>query len=69
MFYDARIRHADDAGLRVEGLSYNPFAKQVHTDNTERSVITKIRRLTEMKADYLLSGRTRIINIWRPIKV
>lgn len=68
MFYDARIRHADDAGLRVEGLSYNPFAKQVHTDNTEKSVLMKIRNLTEMKADYLLSGRARIINIWRPIK-
>lgn len=68
MFYDARIRHADDAGLRVEGLSYNPFAKQVHTDNTEKSVLVKIRNLTEMKADYLLSGRARIINIWRPIK-
>lgn len=64
MFYDARIRHADDAGLRVEGLSYNPFAKQVHTDNTERSVLTKIKNLTDMKADYLLSGRARIINIW-----
>lgn len=68
MFYDARIRHSDDAGLRVEGLSYNPFAKQVHTDNTEKSVLMKIRNLTEMKADYLLSGRARIINIWRPIK-
>ncbi|EME89348.1 uncharacterized protein MYCFIDRAFT_6630, partial [Pseudocercospora fijiensis CIRAD86] len=68
MFYDARIRHSDDSGLRVEGLSYNPFAKQVHADNTERSVLAKIRNLTEMKADYLLSGRARIINIWRPIK-
>lgn len=52
----------------MKGLSYNPFAKQVHTDNTEKSVLTKIRRLTEIKADYLLSGRARIINIWRPIK-
>ncbi|KXT08861.1 hypothetical protein AC579_6754 [Pseudocercospora musae] len=68
MFYDARIRHSDDNGLRVEGLSYNPFAKQVHADNTERSVLAKIRNLTDMKADYLLSGRARIINIWRPIK-
>lgn len=62
MFYDARIRHADDAGLRVEGLSYNPFAKQVHTDNTEKSVLMKIRNLTDMKAEYLLSGRARIIS-------
>lgn len=68
LFYDARIRQAGDEGLRVEGLNYNPFAKQVHTDNTEKSVIDKIKNMTEMKADYLLSGRARIINIWRPIK-
>ncbi|KAK3619133.1 hypothetical protein LTR56_017611 [Elasticomyces elasticus] len=68
LFYDARIRQAGDEGLRVEGLSYNPFARQVHTDNTERSVIEKITAMTEMKAEFLLSGRARIINIWRPIK-
>lgn len=68
MFYDARIRQDGDDGARVQGLSYNPFARQVHVDNTERSVLEKIRNLTDMKADYLLSGRARIINIWRPIK-
>ncbi|KAK1086125.1 hypothetical protein LTR33_001720 [Friedmanniomyces endolithicus] len=68
LFYDARIRQEGDEGLRVEGLSYNPFARQVHTDNTERSVLEKIHQMTEIKADYLLSGRARIINIWRPIK-
>ncbi|KAK3674943.1 hypothetical protein LTR78_005287 [Recurvomyces mirabilis] len=68
LFYDARIRQEGDEGLRVEGLSYNPFARQVHTDNTDRSVLEKIRDLMEMKTDYLLNGRARIINIWRPIK-
>lgn len=68
MFYDARIRQSADGGLRVEGLSYNPFAKQVHRDNTDVSCVQKIRNLTELKADYLLGGRCRIINIWRPIK-
>ncbi|WPG97918.1 Hypothetical protein R9X50_00070100 [Acrodontium crateriforme] len=68
IFYDARIRHESDEGVRVEGLSYNPFARQVHVDNTEFSVLAKVKRLTEMKSDYLLKGRTRIINIWRPIK-
>ncbi|KAH9822906.1 hypothetical protein Tdes44962_MAKER00734 [Teratosphaeria destructans] len=67
-FYDARIRQAGDDGVRVSGLSYNPFARQVHADNTERSVLEKIHNLTEIKADYYLSGRARIINIWRPIK-
>lgn len=55
------------AGVRVQGLSYNPFARQVHVDNTETSVIEKIRSVTEMKADYHLSGRAQIINIWRPV--
>lgn len=68
LFYDARIRQAGDEGVRVEGLSYNPFARQVHVDNTDTSCVTKIRNLTDMKADFLLRGRCRIINIWRPIK-
>jgi hypothetical protein len=68
IFYDARIRQAGEEGVRVKGLSYNPFARQVHVDNTELSVLAKVRSLTEMKADFLFSGRTRIINIWRPIK-
>ncbi len=69
IFYDARIRQESDEGVRMQGLSFNPYARQVHVDNTERSVIEKIRSITEMKADYHLSGRARIINIWRPIKV
>ncbi|KAF2719398.1 hypothetical protein K431DRAFT_286843 [Polychaeton citri CBS 116435] len=68
IFYDARIRQEGEKGLKVEGLSYNPFARQVHVDNTERSVIEKVKALTEMKSDFLLRGRYQIINIWRPIK-
>ncbi|KAI7197582.1 hypothetical protein D0869_10383 [Hortaea werneckii] len=68
LFYDARIRQSGDEGLRVEGLSFNPFAKQVHRDNTDISCVEKIRNLTDLKADFLLRGRSRIINIWRPIK-
>ena len=68
IFYDARIRQENNEGVRVQGLSYNPFARQVHVDNTETSVIEKIHNITDMKADYHLSGRARIINIWRPIK-
>ncbi|EME49937.1 hypothetical protein DOTSEDRAFT_144396, partial [Dothistroma septosporum NZE10] len=68
IFYAARIGHADDAGLRVDGLSYNPFARQIHTDNTKRNVLTKIRSLTEIKAQYFLGGRARTINIWRPLR-
>nr|POE86991.1 hypothetical protein CFP56_64021 [Quercus suber] len=68
IFYDARIRQQTDMGVRVQGLSFNPFARQVHTDNTARSIIDKIRNLTDLKSDYLSRGRCRAINIWRPIK-
>lgn len=68
LFYDARLRQETETGVKVSGLSYKPFARQVHTDNTEGSVISKIHNLTDMKADYYLEGRVRIINIWRPIK-
>ena len=68
IFYDARIRQEGDEGARVSGLSYNPFARQVHVDNTETSILEKIHNITDIKADYYLSGRARIINIWRPIK-
>ena len=68
LFYDARLRQETETGVKVSGLSYKPFARQVHTDNTESSVISKIYNLTDMKADYYLQGRVRIINIWRPIK-
>ncbi|KAK4968675.1 hypothetical protein LTR66_011816 [Elasticomyces elasticus] len=68
MFFDARLRQSGPKGTRIEGLSFNPFARQVHVDQTESSIITKIRNLTEMKAEYLLKGRVRIINVWRPIR-
>lgn len=68
LFYDARLRQETETGVKVSGLSYKPFARQVHTDNTESSVISKIHNLTDLKAEYYLQGRVRIINIWRPIK-
>ncbi|OQO12597.1 hypothetical protein B0A48_02059 [Cryoendolithus antarcticus] len=69
LFYDLRTRHALPLGSRTaEGLSSNPFARQVHTDNTPSSALEKIQQLTDMKAEFLLRGRCRLINLWRPIK-
>nr|OQO08722.1 hypothetical protein B0A51_17715 [Rachicladosporium sp. CCFEE 5018] len=69
LFYDLRTRHALPSGSRTsEGLSSNPFARQVHTDNTPSSALEKIQQLTGMKAEFLLRGRCRLINLWRPIK-
>ncbi|KAI9663986.1 MAG: hypothetical protein M1821_007477 [Bathelium mastoideum] len=69
VIFDARIRHGESSGTKAhDGLHYNPFARQVHVDQTESSIITKIRTLTELKANFLLRGRSRIINVWRPIR-
>ncbi|KAL9094023.1 MAG: hypothetical protein Q9165_003693 [Trypethelium subeluteriae] len=69
VLFDARIRYGESSGTKtVDGMHYNPFARQVHVDQTESSIITKIRSLTELKADFLLRGRSRIINVWRPIR-
>ncbi|OQO01050.1 hypothetical protein B0A48_13293 [Cryoendolithus antarcticus] len=69
LFYDLRTRHALPSGSRTsEGLSSNPFARQVHTDNTPSSALEKIQQLTDMKAEFLLRSRCRLINLWRPIK-
>jgi len=68
IFYDARIRQESDQGMRVEGLSYNPYAHQVHVDNTETSIFDKIRGILDMAYEHRMKGRTQVINIWRPIK-
>lgn len=68
VFFDARRRSSAEKGSRGEdGLSTNPFARQVHVDELERSITTRIRSQTELKADFLLRGRVRVINIWRPL--
>ncbi|KAK5201887.1 hypothetical protein LTR16_001128 [Cryomyces antarcticus] len=66
--FDARLRQNGPEGTRVDGLSYNPFARQVHVDQTESSIIARVRHLMEIKADWLWKGRVRIINVWRPIR-
>lgn len=68
VFFDARRRSSAETGSRgKDGLSTNPFARQVHVDELERSIVTRIRSQTELKADFLLRGRIRVINIWRPL--
>ncbi|KAF2093667.1 hypothetical protein NA57DRAFT_81167 [Rhizodiscina lignyota] len=68
VFFDARLRKSQTKGSRgSDGLSTNPFARQVHVDELETSIVTRIRSQTELKADFLLRGRVRVINIWRPV--
>ena len=68
LFYDSRLRQNRNVGVKIQGMSLKPFARKVHTDNTEPSVIAKVCALTKRKAEYCLAGRVRVINIWRPIK-
>jgi len=68
IFYHARIRQESDQGMRVEGLSYDPYARQVHVDNTETSIFDKIKGILDMAYEHRMKGRAQVINIWRPIK-
>ncbi|KAG9654767.1 hypothetical protein KCU64_g6996, partial [Aureobasidium melanogenum] len=42
-------------------------SEMVHVDYTASSVESLVRQRSEIKADYLLAGRVRLINIWKPI--
>jgi len=41
---------------------------RAHIDQTAKSAAQRVRRHMEGDADSLLSGRVRIINVWRPLK-
>ncbi|KAH0351424.1 hypothetical protein KCU83_g4387, partial [Aureobasidium melanogenum] len=40
----------------------------VHVDYTASSVESLVRQRAEIKADYLLAGRVRLINVWKSIQ-
>ncbi|KAJ3541041.1 hypothetical protein NM208_g4793 [Fusarium decemcellulare] len=60
VFFDHTIRRANKEAAR------NPVTR-VHIDQTATSVIQRIRKHLPEEADTLLTGRYRIINIWRPL--
>jgi len=51
----------------TDGQRTNPFARQVHLDQTEPTIIAKIRSSTDIKATWALQGRIRQVNVWRPL--
>ncbi|KAF2430240.1 hypothetical protein EJ08DRAFT_697532 [Tothia fuscella] len=50
-----------------DGQRTNPFAKQVHVDQTERTIHQIVSSQMDIKAAWLLKGRIRQVNIWRPL--
>lgn len=67
IFHQGR-RGAGRAGQEAsDGQRTNPFARQVHLDQTEPTIIAKVRSSTEIKADWALQGRIRQVNVWRPL--
>ncbi|KAK0735994.1 hypothetical protein B0T21DRAFT_311062 [Apiosordaria backusii] len=42
-------------------------AAQVHLDQSPKGVLKRVRLLMGSRADFLLGGRVRVINLWRPL--
>jgi hypothetical protein len=64
--FDHTIRHSD---LNVrKAKSLREPAKMVHNDYTERSAPQRVRDFYPDEADYLLSRRFAIVQVWRALK-
>lgn len=51
----------------TDGQRTNPFARQVHVDQSERTIRKIVKEKTDLKGDWLLKGRVRQVNAWRPL--
>ncbi|KAH0148188.1 hypothetical protein KCU67_g11550, partial [Aureobasidium melanogenum] len=57
--------------MKQQNQQHSPekhFNEMVHVDYTASNVESLVRQISEIKADYLLAGRVRLINIWKPIE-
>ncbi|OAQ60213.1 hypothetical protein VFPPC_10642 [Pochonia chlamydosporia 170] len=63
--FDFALRHEHSRALGIKG--FVDVARRVHCDQTPRSAIGRIKLHMGMRADELLRGRCRLINIWRPL--
>jgi hypothetical protein len=59
-FFDHTIRRASPNAHRAP-------VTRVHIDQTSKSVIQRVKRHLPTEAEKLLSGRYRIVNVWRPL--
>ncbi|KAK4043312.1 methyltransferase CmcJ [Parachaetomium inaequale] len=71
-FFDWRLRDSqlptepsitdmNDLSVWLRPVSY------VHIDHAPRAVVSRTRLLLGDEADFLLRGRVRVINVWRPL--
>ncbi|KAK9778647.1 hypothetical protein SCAR479_04669 [Seiridium cardinale] len=63
--FDYTMRHEQSRIQNLKGFS--DVARRVHCDQTPRSSIGRIKLHMGSRADELLKGRCRMINIWRPL--
>ncbi|KAH8764190.1 putative 7 alpha-cephem-methoxylase [Diaporthe sp. PMI_573] len=76
-FFDWRIRSSSKSGtdipdgtkisLEDRSIVLEPV-KAVHVDQSKRGAINRVLRHFPDRAEQLLAGRVRIINIWRPLR-
>ncbi|KIW02705.1 uncharacterized protein PV09_06143 [Verruconis gallopava] len=50
-----------------DGQRTNPFARQVHVDQSEPTIRRIVKEKTDIKGDWLWKGRVRQVNAWRPL--
>ncbi|KAI0406995.1 methyltransferase CmcJ [Xylaria palmicola] len=73
LFFDWRVR---DAAMLQETseIDMNDMSRwlrpvgYVHIDHAPRAVVLRVQLFMGDEADYLLSGRVRVINVWRPFE-
>jgi len=71
-FFDWRIR-SSDAKFKSSEIDMNDLtttllpAPHVHVDQSTAAVLHRVRLHFGKEADFLLGGRVRIINVWRPL--
>ncbi|TID20696.1 hypothetical protein E6O75_ATG05460 [Venturia nashicola] len=51
----------------TDGQRTNPFARQVHVDQTQRTIRQIVQDKTDIKAEWLWKGRVRQVNAWKPL--
>ncbi|KAI0101704.1 methyltransferase CmcJ [Nemania sp. FL0031] len=73
LFFDWRVR---DAAILQESpeIDMNDLSRSlrtvgyVHIDHAPRSVVLRVQLYMGDEADHFLSGRVRVINVWRPLE-
>ncbi|CAN9403657.1 unnamed protein product [Alternaria alternata] len=72
VFYNWRTRTSSPSRLQGKVIDFNdpttPLgpSTQAHVDQSPSSVLERVHRLFPDRAEHLLKGRVRLLNLWRP---